>query len=334
MGDVQVSDEVSRIKQVLKEQPLGMNIKEIAVAVGMSRNSAAKYLEVLAASGQLEVRQIGNAKLYYLSRRVPARDLLNFSHEMIVVLDRDLRIIKANDLFVSFIGSTRDLLIGKKLSLLDIPFLSGMEESELSGLVKGGPSWKKQIRVVRDAHEIFFNARFIPTAFRNGDYGITVMLEDVTEHKYAETGQTDRDRLLHTIFQISSVPKFFININHKVVFWDRALEIMTRIKAEDVLGTNEHWRAFYTHEQPCLADLLVDGATDQLETLYPGKCKKTSPVDDAYECTDFFPALGSNGKWLHITAAVIRDSHGNLTGAMETIEDVTNQKLREFVVIT
>jgi PAS domain S-box-containing protein len=334
MGDVPVSDEVSRIKEILKEQPLGMNIKEIAGAVGMSRNSVAKYLDVLTASGHLEVRQIGNAKLYYLSRRIPARNLLDFSHEIVVVLDRDMRIVKANDSFVSFIGSPRKSLIGCKLSGLAIPFLSHAEESELSGLWNGGPSWKKQIRVIKDAHEIFFNARFISTAFEKGEFGITVMLEDVTERKYAETGSTDRDRLLHTIFQISSVPKFFINREHKVVFWDRALEIMTGIKAEIMIGTNEHWRAFYSQEHPCLADLLVDGAIDQLDTLYHGKCKKTSPVDDAYECTDFFPILGHNGKWLHITATVIRDSQGNLTGAMETLEDVTNQKLRDFVVET
>jgi len=67
------TDEEARIREVLREQPLGMNIKEIAGAVGLSRNSAAKYLDVLAATGHLEVRQIGNAKLYYLSRRVPAR---------------------------------------------------------------------------------------------------------------------------------------------------------------------------------------------------------------------------------------------------------------------
>jgi predicted ArsR family transcriptional regulator len=43
------TDEETKIKEVLQKQPLGMNIKEIAGAVGMSRNSVAKYLDVLAA---------------------------------------------------------------------------------------------------------------------------------------------------------------------------------------------------------------------------------------------------------------------------------------------
>ncbi len=38
------------------------------------------------------------------------------------------------------------------------------------------------------------------------------------------------------------------------------------------------------------------------------------------------------GKWLHVTATLIRDSAGHPTGAMETIEDITEKKKREFVV--
>lgn len=43
------------------------------------------------------------------------------------------------------------------------------------------------------------------------------------------------------------------------------------------------------------------------------------------------PTPGISGKWPG-TATVIRDSHGNLTGAMETLEDVTDTKQREFQV--
>ena len=45
-----------------------------------------------------------------------------------------------------------------------------------------------------------------------------------------------------------------------------------------------------------------------------------------------FPAFGPGGKWLRCTATLLRDSHGNLTGAMETLEDITDKKQREFQV--
>ncbi|PKN83728.1 MAG: hypothetical protein CVU51_11755, partial [Deltaproteobacteria bacterium HGW-Deltaproteobacteria-1] len=49
----------------------------------------------------------------------------------------------------------------------------------------------------------------------------------------------------------------------------------------------------------------------------------------AYEVTEFFPDLGEKGKWFRITAAKLRDSSGRIFGAMETLEDITEQKTAE-----
>jgi PAS domain-containing protein len=54
----------------------------------------------------------------------------------------------------------------------------------------------------------------------------------------------------------------------------------------------------------------------------------------AYEATDFFADLGKKGLWLRFTAAVIRDSQGDLVGAVETLEDITEQKLAETALKT
>ncbi|WML67530.1 MAG: hypothetical protein METHP_01069 [Methanoregula sp. SKADARSKE-2] len=77
MGDEPAGGKVKRIKALIRDNPLGINIKAISEGVAMSRNSVAKYLDVLAASGHLEVRQMGNAKLYHLSRRVPLDAVIN-----------------------------------------------------------------------------------------------------------------------------------------------------------------------------------------------------------------------------------------------------------------
>ena len=39
--------------------------------------------------------------------------------------------------------------------------------------------------------------------------------------------------------------------------------------------------------------------------------------------------MGNGGKWLHVTAVPVRDSTGNVVGSVETIEDLTEQKLLE-----
>jgi PAS domain S-box-containing protein len=70
----------------------------------------------------------------------------------------------------------------------------------------------------------------------------------------------------------------------------------------------------------------VDEVIDKIPQLYEGKYIKSSLIDGAYEATDFFPDLGEKGLWLHFTTVTILDSHGNLFGAMETLEDITDRK--------
>lgn len=81
-----------------------------------------------------------------------------------------------------------------------------------------------------------------------------------------------------------------------------------------------------------MADLLVDSAVEKVPKWYSGKYRKSDLVEDAYEATDFFSDLGEKGRWLRFTAAVIRDSLGELVGAIETLEDITAQKNAEDAV--
>jgi PAS domain S-box-containing protein len=137
------------------------------------------------------------------------------------------------------------------------------------------------------------------------------------------------DSAIDKIIQCSPIPQFAIDRDHRVISWNRALEEFSGIRARDIVGTSQHWRAFYDAERPCLADILVDGATGKLPGWYQGKYSKSRFVDGGYETTIFFPSKGNEGKWLSITAAAIRDPNGETIGAVETLEDITECKLAE-----
>jgi len=325
-------EETIRILRFLKENPLGMSIKEISAAVSMSRNSVAKYLDVLTVSGQLELRVVGNAKLYSLSRRVPVGSIIHQAQELIIVLDNDLRVVQVSDSFCRFARQPPVKVQGSRLSSLPFPLLSPDEERDLQVLLHGGPSLRKEIRAVRDGDEVFFSGKFIPALLENGVAGVTLILEDITERRQAERATKERDRLLRTIFHIPAAPQFYLDRNQKVVYWDRALEIMTGIKSEEIVGTRDHWKAFYALERPCLADLVIEGNREKIVRFFPEIQAGIPDAEGRYEYTGFFESLGSAGKWLHITAMPVRDPAGNLTGAMETVEDVTEKKEREFVI--
>ncbi len=136
--------------------------------------------------------------------------------------------------------------------------------------------------------------------------------------------------MLAKIIDGSPIPSFVINKQHKVVYWNTAIEALSGIGSKEIIGTDKQWRAFYAGKRPAMADLIVDGApANEIEAHYPGKCKISHLIDGTYEAEDFFPDLERNGKWLHFTAIPIRDNTGKIIGAIETLEDITERKRAE-----
>ena len=128
----------------------------------------------------------------------------------------------------------------------------------------------------------------------------------------------------------SPIPIFAINKQRKVTHWNTAIEALTGIEKEEIVGTDGQWRAFYTEKRPVMADLIVEGApADEIGAYYRDGCERSRLVDGAYEAEDLFLDLGRDGKWLHFTASPIRDNDGEIIGAIETLEDVTERKNAE-----
>jgi len=163
-----------------------------------------------------------------------------------------------------------------------------------------------------------------PSKGKKRDRSTREQVEDV----YGNGGQS-----LSSFIGSSPIPAFIIGADHLVIFWNKALEELSGIRSEEVVGTGQHWRAFYSSERPCMADLLVDGFPEAVPKWYEGKYIKSKLIDEAYEATDFFPELGRWGKWLRFTAAIIRNVEGEIAGAIETLEDITEAKIAEEALL-
>ncbi len=131
-------------------------------------------------------------------------------------------------------------------------------------------------------------------------------------------------------FDGSPVPAFAIDANHVVTQWNRACERITGIAADAIVGTTNHWKAFYKQKRPLLADLIVSGiAEETVESYYTGKCRRSPLIPGAYEVEDFFPQLGESGRWLFFSASPLRDDSGQVVGAIEVLQDVSKRKFAE-----
>ena len=105
---------------------------------------------------------------------------------------------------------------------------------------------------------------------------------DITDSKKA-------DESLTGIINGLGVPSLVINKEHIITHWNSALESLSRIKKESVIGTNKQWSIFYPESRPILADLIVDGEEAEIERRYGAKFKKSTLIPGAYEGIDFFP---------------------------------------------
>ena len=119
-------DIVNRLKQILKWQPRGITISELAAKMEINRNLIAKYLDILLISGQVEMQVIGAAKVYFLSHRVPISSILEFSSDMVMVLDSARTIIQVNEPLLAQLHEKKEALAGRNIKDIDHPFISAI----------------------------------------------------------------------------------------------------------------------------------------------------------------------------------------------------------------
>ena len=158
----------------------------------------------------------------------------------------------------------------------------------------------------------------------------TTQLEsEIEKRKRAEANSNNiRERYL-AVLDGQPIPQFVIDKDHFIINWNAALESLSGLTADEMIGTRKHWMPFYDHERPCMADLIIDGVLDDLPEGYVDAWSPSPLIRDAYIATGFFPKMGSNGTWLNYTAALIRDHTGAIVGAVETLEDITEKKETE-----
>ena len=97
------------------------------------------------------------------------------------------------------------------------------------------------------------------------------------------TTQPNPTNFAITLMEHLVVPTFVLDADQRVLIWNRACERLTGIPAHEVIGTRDHWRAFYDTPRPCLADLLARNDWSLIDKLYTTHdvSPRRSPLDRA-----------------------------------------------------
>ncbi len=136
----------------------------------------------------------------------------------------------------------------------------------------------------------------------------------------------ESERRLTDIINFMPDPTLVIDAGGHVIAWSRAMEEMTGIPAQEMLGKGDYEYAlpFYGERRPVLLDLVLL-PREELEQKYAGIATKGSVL----VAETYVPSLKGGGRYLFATASALHDAHGDVVGAIETIRDITERKEAE-----
>ena len=119
---------------------------------------------------------------------------------------------------------------------------------------------------------------------------------------------------------------FVLDHEGTVIIWNHACEKMTGIPAKEVIGTKEHWRAFYSRKRLCLADVVVQSRTMELSDLYAVHAQP-SLHGNGYRAENWCVMPRTRSKlYVSADAGPIYDEDGKLIAVVQTIRDSTDYK--------
>ncbi|MFA4824647.1 MAG: ATP-binding protein [Methanoregula sp.] len=137
----------------------------------------------------------------------------------------------------------------------------------------------------------------------------------------------ESEQQLHEIIEFLPYPTFAVNCEGVVIVWNQAVEELTGVRKAEILnkGDGAYSIAFYGVKRPALLDLILTPGPET-DTWYPQVKKEGKKLVSEI----FIPHFkGGKGVYLRIAATALVDGNGNVTGAIESIRDITEQVMTE-----
>ncbi|WP_136525392.1 EAL domain-containing protein [Geomonas ferrireducens] len=146
---------------------------------------------------------------------------------------------------------------------------------------------------------------------------------EVTERKNLENELRHSHRYLLNIIDFMPDATLIIDREGRVLVWSRELARLTGVPSDTMMGKGDYEYAlpFYGQRRPMLVDLVLNPNVDVEEQHYEGFTRNGDIVHG--EC--FALGLGNDPAYLTSSACVLRDSKGEVIGAIECIRDTSDQ---------
>lgn len=286
-----------------------MTVSDIAREININRNSVAKYLDILLISGHVEMLTFGPAKVFFPSSRIPLNALLNFTHDYIVLLNRELKFLQVSENLLKFIEIQRSEIIGRPIQTFSVSFFQIPELAQNAKKALEGTEHSIEKQYTQKNQLFYLHIKHIPTTFDDGEPGVTLVIEDITDRKQTEEKMRRTIQEWETTFNSISDMVFIQDNNFFILRANRSFAEFLHSTPEECVGKKCHQLLHNMNNSPSTC------ACQQVQ-----KTKKTTTVE-FYE-----PHLS---RYLEITASPIFTDSGEITGSVHIMKDITERKQKQ-----
>ena len=161
-----------------------------------------------------------------------------------------------------------------------------------------------------EKEEFYFRAKHIPTTFDDGEPGVTLIIEDITDQKIAH------QKLIRAINEWEAT---FNSITDMVSIHDRDFNI--------VKANNAFIKYFQSKYGKIIGKKCYEIMHGKKKMYSSCPCKKIQSSKKPATVDFFEPYLG---KHLEISASPIFDEYGKVSGSVHIMKDITNRKKKNF----
>lgn len=145
---------------------------------------------------------------------------------------------------------------------------------------------------------------------------------------FMQTEMQQQKAFVEGVLNKAAVPIFVLDADHRIIVWNSAIEDLTGLTAEEMLGTRNQWQAFYAEERPVLADLVLSADETNLGALYD-TYRMSQHVSGGVQAEAWIDNVRGQRRYLLFDAAPVFNASNVKLGVIETLLDITNRKLAE-----
>jgi PAS domain S-box-containing protein len=238
----------------------------------------------------------------------------------------DFRVVDWNPAAERIFGFSREEAIGRDAPGMLVPESA---RAAVDALWQGVLSRKATARLTnenstKDGRTIvcdWYNTAVVDN--EGGVIGVVSLAEDITARRQADVELRESRQRMADIIQFLPDATMVRDAEGRIVAWNRAMEEMTGVKAEDILGKGnyEHSLPFYGARRPVLMDLAMEPREELEKEKYSYLKRRGDTISGEGHITNLGEGIFFVGN-----ASALRDSTGKVVGAIEVVRDVTDRR--------